>query len=66
MQKITWRKTKIGEDGEPVVDEDGKDVVATYHGVHLYAVVKRGKTFLVILCNDARVREVPIDEIIPY
>ena len=59
MQKITWRKTVIGEDGDD-------DVVTTYHGVNLGPIVRDGVTCLVIWCDDSRVRDVPIDDIIPY
>ena len=41
MQKITWRKTVIGEDGDD-------DVVTTYHGVNLGPIVKDGVTCLVV------------------
>ncbi len=58
MQKITWR--------EPMIGEDGADMATTYHGKNLGPVVKAGKTFLVVYCDDGHVREVPIDDIIPY
>ena len=66
MQKITWRKTATDDDGETMVDDDGKDQVTTYHGVNLGPVVKDGVTCLVIMCDDARVREIAIGDIIPY
>ncbi len=66
MQKITWRKTATDADGETMVDDDGDDMINTYHGVNLGPVVKDGVTCLVIWCDDSRVREVPITDIIPY
>ena len=66
MQKITWRKTATDDDGVPLVDDDGEDVVTTYYGKNLGPVVKDGVTCLVIWCDDSRVREVAIDDIIPY
>ena len=66
MQKITWRWAEVDKDGEPKTDEDGRDVVATYHGINLGPVVKADKTMLVVYCIDGFVREVAIDEIIPY
>ncbi len=58
MEKITWREVyTIGEEVRKV----------TYHGVSLGAVKDcHDKTFLIVRCDDGHVREVPIDEIIPY
>ncbi len=66
MQKITWRKTTVDEDGKPMVDEGGEDVISTHRGKNLGPVVKAGVTMLVIYCEDGIVREVPIADIIPY
>ena len=66
MQKITWRETATDDDGETMADDDGNDVVTTYHGVNLGPVVNDGVTRLVIWCDDGFVREVAIEDIIPY
>ena len=53
MQKITWRKTTVDEDGKPMVDDDGDHMISTYHGKNLGPIVRDGVTMLVIYCEDA-------------
>ena len=59
MQKITWREGHEAPDGTAAE-------VVTIKGVNLGPVVKDGVTLLVIYCDDGLVREVPIDDIVPY
>ncbi len=66
MRKITWRKPALDDDGKPIIGDDDEVQVITYHGVNLGPVVKVDVTLLVVYCEDGRVREVPIADIVPY